>query len=52
MVRPIARRGPHCRELVLGANVRNVEGTVLAYPAILWFINTDFSASESFREPK
>ena len=38
--------GTHHWEIVLRANVGNVERAVLAHPAKLWLINTDLDAAE------
>ena len=42
---PVAGRTQHW-EIVLRADVGNVERAVLAHPAILWLINTDLDAVE------
>ena len=43
-----AASGTYRREIVLRAAVRNMERPMLAYPAILWLINTDFDACNGY----
>ena len=40
---------PNHREIILRADVGNVERAVLAHPAKLWLINTDLDAANGYR---
>ena len=41
--------GTYVREIVLRADIGNMERAVLAHPAKLWFINTDLDADNGYR---